>query len=962
MTMSAFSNLAFRSLSRRCSNIRFLYELGQVGDLPHVEKAFSSMWRRRRRRMIRSSELPSTSIEEWFRERKTPKPANSKNAAGDCIVGSPSEELVSSLIERHRARYSELFLQTSTGSVGMPTTFKDVTESGSDHLTRRAERVSVGLLKPQTKPDEQSPLLPPSLPPQEPPMPSVHDPDSIWDLWRATMRANKKTTGLALDESPELFEMETTFRVVSEDFASEKRRMNQLYALWLDDRTSEKHVQNSFEKCEYLSSRLFTMFCYALGAINKPNRKNVRRVAFNKNLCDTAMEQCFGSCNTNPTYLFMYPGLKTLSAFTSKNAARIFSIYLSRKVFVVNNPLTIEKKNQEFLSRVSRPLNIRPEDIAESTTYVNTTRNLKSCILGLAGYSWDRLARLERARRIMHVITDTLFTQKNARRYPRHLYIPNSGKACVEVPQSKGGKRAAIYLSDQNYVDAVRFHTILSGGKFRTITTDSAKNAVDFEFLNDYMFQIIRRLPSMISGRDVEDWAQNVDFSKKWSLSGDLESATDNFDSGLAEIVMQRLTDLFFEGREDVFLRMCSFTTRAHLWDKYQQTNGQLMGSILSFPILCIINLVTNIIADDLDQALFDNPKEFLESYDQCGINGDDVVRFGDDRDELYKRWAFGVSCVGGKPSPGKSLLSDRYFTVNSEIFTNSGEPLHAIRPSLLVALNDGAHKAPDKSWLTYFYSSLWTPALDALFKPDDVLFPDFPVQWGGTRIKKIASFEDFRKHYYRLCLLRSTRPKHYSTFTDEVCLRPGVISNGHTTTVYLGGEKIEYRGKFSSGFVKRSDLKEVAQVLYGVRKLARWTSMISKTRPRAEVLLEARHRYRCSTVYSVELDWRRYNEAWAMEEDGYIYARNVPLDVIPTRFPERDTIIRRVQQTELEQYSSEFAFGGEDKFKESNEERFLDVMMAGSINSFPDLSARPDESIPEYEDLLWDLKEFPPC
>lgn len=105
------------------------------------------------------------------------------------------------------------------------------------------------------------------------------------------------------------------------------------------------------------------------------------------------------------------------------------------------------------------------------------------------------------------------------------------------------------------------------------------------------------------------------------------------------------------------------------------QSEGQLMGHPLSFPLLCCINLSTYRCAlkrwaakcswDDPDRER----REWLvcQLYDAVIINGDDISFFADD--ELYGCWLEEVGFHSFSPSAGKNYLSDRWVQMNSQLF-----------------------------------------------------------------------------------------------------------------------------------------------------------------------------------------------------------------------------------------------------------------------------------------------------
>nr|UJQ92727.1 MAG: putative RNA-dependent RNA polymerase [Narnaviridae sp.] len=92
------------------------------------------------------------------------------------------------------------------------------------------------------------------------------------------------------------------------------------------------------------------------------------------------------------------------------------------------------------------------------------------------------------------------------------------------------------------------------------------------------------------------------------------------------------------------------------------QSNGQLMGSVLSFPVLCAINIAAYKIA--LDEHLgIEVPVRDLPAL----VNGDDICFRADAAFyEIWKKW---TRIAGFTLSPGKNYLAKSYVTINSEAF-----------------------------------------------------------------------------------------------------------------------------------------------------------------------------------------------------------------------------------------------------------------------------------------------------
>lgn len=108
--------------------------------------------------------------------------------------------------------------------------------------------------------------------------------------------------------------------------------------------------------------------------------------------------------------------------------------------------------------------------------------------------------------------------------------------------------------------------------------------------------------------------------------------------------------------------------------DTTQQTNGQLMGSNLSFPILCVINLVGYWLTLEEYTGLQIEPNKL-----PVLINGDDILfRTPKPRPDVpnsfYELWKKNVSTLGFELSVGKNYIHSTILTVNSECWVVSGD------------------------------------------------------------------------------------------------------------------------------------------------------------------------------------------------------------------------------------------------------------------------------------------------
>lgn len=153
-------------------------------------------------------------------------------------------------------------------------------------------------------------------------------------------------------------------------------------------------------------------------------------------------------------------------------------------------------------------------------------------------------------------------------------------------------------------------------------------------------------------------------------VSGDYSAATDNLDIRLSKVLFERFLDhsSYDPDLKDV-LRAMLYEQHLHYpdGDTLWQTNGQLMGSPLSFPILCVANLVAYAITWE---RYFDCKLTTLRHLPVL-VNGDDILFKANDL--FYKMWQHEVKKVGFELSIGKSYYSTKFLTVNSKLYRISG-------------------------------------------------------------------------------------------------------------------------------------------------------------------------------------------------------------------------------------------------------------------------------------------------
>lgn len=198
-------------------------------------------------------------------------------------------------------------------------------------------------------------------------------------------------------------------------------------------------------------------------------------------------------------------------------------------------------------------------------------------------------------------------------------------------------------------------------------------------YLQKLVHGILRRHPTFqLIGKPVSvDIIQAVfpEYREGYSyVSGDYTAATDNLNPELSEHCAREIC--LHLGLEPFWWQLfttCLTNHELHYGDGYvgQQKWGQLMGSPVSFPVLCIINAaVTRASVELAEQRRTGSNVRKRVSLKNLPllINGDDVAFMEKEQD--LDIWSKLVTRAGLEPSVGKNYVSEHLLIINSRHFT----------------------------------------------------------------------------------------------------------------------------------------------------------------------------------------------------------------------------------------------------------------------------------------------------
>lgn len=189
-----------------------------------------------------------------------------------------------------------------------------------------------------------------------------------------------------------------------------------------------------------------------------------------------------------------------------------------------------------------------------------------------------------------------------------------------------------------------------------------------------------------------DDWAY---------VSGDYQGATDSIKRDVMIASVQGISDELLKNHlinnlsngiisySDICKRLKIDNIKC-----FEQQRGQLMGSIFSFPILCLINLCTYLYAAEVNHfKIFGSNtemtlKEKIENA-PCLINGDDIL-FKSPNMEFYTCWLEAIDLAGFVPSVGKNYISKNFNIVNSRYLRHGTDSIPYVNMGILFGRKKG--------------------------------------------------------------------------------------------------------------------------------------------------------------------------------------------------------------------------------------------------------------------------------
>jgi hypothetical protein len=236
-------------------------------------------------------------------------------------------------------------------------------------------------------------------------------------------------------------------------------------------------------------------------------------------------------------------------------------------------------------------------------------------------------------------------------------YIPN-GHATLSNTRGSGGNWNIGEFSED-----CRVEVVYSSGKPRIVTLFSEYNNRVLTPLHLSLYKELERKGWLLAGPPTEEAIAGLNGGDY--LSVDYQSATDNIKVAYVRAAIEVLIEQA-EGLSDDDVR-CLRAVASFRLDGEEVHRCQPMGSLMSFPLLCLVN--KTVVDMSLSSLLARGEISFKEwTSHRCLINGDDLA-LRDCRGKLFPKIVWHGTMVGLVTNEEKTMRSRNEVEINSTLF-----------------------------------------------------------------------------------------------------------------------------------------------------------------------------------------------------------------------------------------------------------------------------------------------------
>nr|WAK77777.1 MAG: RNA-dependent RNA polymerase [Botourmiaviridae sp.] len=244
------------------------------------------------------------------------------------------------------------------------------------------------------------------------------------------------------------------------------------------------------------------------------------------------------------------------------------------------------------------------------------------------------------------------------------VFVPN-GHATNCHSRRQGGN-----WNRQDFDREPEVKLVMSAGKPRIVTLYSSFNSQVLKPLHDRLYAVLKRKGWLLVGSPTRERLEHLAagcLGTNW-LSFDYSSATDNikleYVRAMIDVLKQKSVGMSIDEAN------CLDVLGDLSLDGELADSGQPMGSLMSFPLLCLANKTVVDLA--LTQLLESGHIRFKEwTGHRCLINGDDLLTRDVSSGNLVEAIESQGSKLGLVVNREKTMVSPEYGEINSTVFKN---------------------------------------------------------------------------------------------------------------------------------------------------------------------------------------------------------------------------------------------------------------------------------------------------
>lgn len=242
-------------------------------------------------------------------------------------------------------------------------------------------------------------------------------------------------------------------------------------------------------------------------------------------------------------------------------------------------------------------------------------------------------------------------------------YCPDQ-QGCFEVKQGKGGTLACPSERESTDYSLLRLGVAKTKGKARVVTMQPARVKRILSKVHNSLYNHLSKDGYLVRGDFKKEDAEEVIADRRSGelfTSGDYSSATNELHQDAVKTVVAEICNSSAVSNDEKVVLWQSFQRlRVETCQGIKEVNrGSMMGNLVSFPLLCLINKACYDITCDIMHGPFSRRKG--------KFNGDDCLFNSDQR--FYDLWVEVTSTFGLVVNHEKTGRSKRWLELNSHTY-----------------------------------------------------------------------------------------------------------------------------------------------------------------------------------------------------------------------------------------------------------------------------------------------------